>query len=184
MKQISLIFALVLATSAGLQAQKFYTKNAEVSFFSKAALENIEATNKTTTAIIDSKTGSIAFSVLIKGFVFEKKLMQDHFNEKYMESDKFSKAEFKGTITDNASVKYTTDGTYNVNVKGKLTLHGVTKEVTSTGKITVKAGKISATSEFTVALADYHISIPAVVKDKISKTVTISVKTGTMDPLK
>jgi polyisoprenoid-binding protein YceI len=181
---IFLCTAFILAATFTAQAQKYYTKNATINFYSKASLENIEAVNKTSTAVIDSKTGAMAFSVLIKGFVFEKKLMQDHFNEKYLESDKFPKAEFKGTITNNAAVKYTTDGVYSVNVSGKLTLHGVTKDVSATGKVTVKGGKVSATSEFNITLADYKISVPAVVQDKISKTVKITVATGDMDVLK
>lgn len=182
--QTVLVLAFVFAAGTAAQAQKYFTKNATVVFNSKAPLETIEGTNKTTTAVIDSKTGAIAFSVLIKGYVFEKKLMQEHFNEKYMESDKFPKSDFKGVISNNADVKYATDGVYNVNVSGKLTVHGVTKDVTAAGKITVKGGKVSATSEFTIALADYKVEIPAVVKDKISKTVKIMVNTGDMDKLK
>lgn len=178
MKKI--VFTLfILTTAVSLNAQKYFTKNATVVFQNKGPLETIEGTNKTTTSVIDSKTGAIAFSVLIKGFVFEKQLMQKHFNENYMESDKFPKSEFKGTISNNASVKYTTDGVYNVTVTGKLTLHGITKDINTSGKITVAGGKVSANANFSVALADYNIS-----SDRISKTVTISVKTGNMDKLK
>ncbi len=178
-----MIAALALFSAVTLNAQKYLTKNATVSFTSKAPMETIEGTNKTTTAVIDSKTGAIAFAVVIKGFVFEKQLMQQHFNENYMESDKFPKSEFKGSITNNATVKYTTDGSYNVTVSGKLTIHGVTKDATASGKVTVAGGKVSATSEFNVTLADYNVNIPSVVKDKISKTVKISVNTGNMDKL-
>jgi polyisoprenoid-binding protein YceI len=183
MKKI-LVSVLAVCAVFTVNAQKFYTKNATVTFLSKAPMETIEGTNKTTTAVIDAASGAIAFSVVIKGFVFEKQLMQQHFNDNYMESNKFPKSEFKGTITNNADVKYATDGAYNVNVSGKLTIHGVTKDVTATGKITVAGGKISATSDFTVTLSDYNISIPAVVKEKIGKTVKISVNTGNMDKLK
>lgn len=173
------ITLFILITTFSLNAQKYFTKNATIVFQSKGPLETIEGTNKTTTSVIDSKTGAIAFSVLIKGFVFEKQLMQKHFNENYMQSDKYPKSEFKGTISNNASVKYTTNGTYSVTVTGKLTLHGVTKDVSTAGKITVAGEKVSATADFSIALADYGIST-----DRISKTVTISVKTGNMDKLK
>lgn len=178
MKKI-LITIFILTATISLNAQKFFTKNATVIFQNKGPLETIEGTNKTTTAVIDSKSGAIAFSVIVKGFVMEKQLMQKHFNENYMESDKYPKSEFKGTIGNNASVKYTVNGTYNVTVSGKLTMHGVTKNVSTTGKVTVAGDKISAVADFTVALADYNIS-----SDRISKTVTISVKTGSMDKLK
>lgn len=179
----TIIAVIVLFSAVTLNAQKYFTKNATVRFTSKAPMETIEGTNKTTTAVIDAKTGAIAFSVIIKGFVFEKQLMQQHFNENYMESDKFPKSEFKGTISNNADVKYTTDGSYNVTVSGKLTIHGVTKDASATGKVTVAGGKVSASSDFTVTLADYNINIPSVVKDKIGKTVKISVNTGNMDKL-
>jgi polyisoprenoid-binding protein YceI len=179
----ALIASLVLLTTFTASAQKYFTKNATVTFLSKAPTETIEGTNKTTTTVIDAKTGAIAFSVVVKGFVFEKQLMQQHFNDNYMESNKYPKSEFKGTISNNATVKYTTDGTYNVTVTGKLTMHGVTKSINTTGKITVAGGKVSATSEFNVTLSDYKISIPSVVKDKIGKTVKISVNTGNMEKL-
>jgi LPS O-antigen subunit length determinant protein (WzzB/FepE family) len=181
-KTIVTLFVLFSITT--LNAQKYFTKNATVTFLSKAPMETIEGTNKTTTAVIDAKTGAIAFSVLVKGFVFEKQLMQQHFNENYMESDKFPKAEFKGTITNNATVKYAADGAYNVTVSGKLTIHGVTKDATAAGKVSVADGKVSASSDFSVMLADYNINIPSVVKDKIGKTVKISINTGNMDKLK
>ena len=185
MKSLHTFFsmAFLLATSLTVQAQKYQTKNANVTFLSKATLETIEATNQKATAIIDSKSGSIAFEILIKSFHFEKALMEEHFNEKYMNSDQYPKSSFRGTITNNVNIKYSTDGVYTAQVSGKLTLHGVAKDVTATGNITVKGGKILATSEFTVALADYNIVIPAAVKDKISSTIKITVKTGNMDKM-
>jgi hypothetical protein len=184
-KKVSLVFvSLLLMGNLAVQAQKYLTKNATISFTSKAPLETIEAKNKTVTAVIDSKSGAIAFSTLVKGFVFDKALMQQHFNENYMESGKYPKSEFKGTITNNADIKYGVNGTYNATVSGKLTIHGQTKDITTTGKVTVTNGKISAIADFNVTLEDYKISIPGVVKDKISKTVKISVSTGNMDALK
>jgi len=102
-------------------------------------------------------------------------LMEEHFNENYMESDKFPKASFKGKITDLDKVVVTKDGVYNVTVSGDLTMHGVAKKTTAIGNITVKDGKMEANSTFNVTLADYGISIPSVVKDNISKTVEIKV---------
>src|SRR5205823_7354571 len=112
----------------GLHAQdKFFTKSGKIAFFSSASLEDIEAHNKTSSVLLDSKTGIIQFSVLMKSFEFEKALMQEHFNSDYVESDKYPKAEFKGTITNNASINYNKDGTYPAKIKGLLTLHGISK---------------------------------------------------------
>ena len=125
--------------------------------------------------MLDISTGTIEFAVLMKAFEFEKALLQEHFNENYVESDKFPKANFKGTITNFSDVKWTVDGEYPVTATGKFTLHGVTKDVTSKGKITVKAGAISATSTFNILISDYNITIPSVVKDKINNSVKIDV---------
>ena len=154
---------------------KFYTKTGKITFFSSAPLEDIEATNKSVVALLDSKTGDVQFSVLMKGFEFKKALMQEHFNEIYIESDKYPKSEFKGQVTNNSAVNYTTDGTYPATVKGTLTIHGVTKDVETSGTITVKEGKIRANTVFNVTLADYNITIPKIHKDNISKTIKITV---------
>src|SRR5438309_8290258 len=99
-----------LICGAALQAQdKFYTKSGKVEFFSKAPLEDISARNKTVSELLDAKTGDLQFSVLMKSFEFEKALMQDHFNSDYVESDKYPKAEFKGTILNNKEINYTKD---------------------------------------------------------------------------
>lgn len=173
---------MVLLVSVA-SAQRFYTKTGKITFYSKAPLEDIEATNRTVSAAIDSKTGAIQFSVQMKGFEFEKKMMQEHFNENYVESDKYPKSEFKGTITNNSEIDYTKDGTYTAKVKGKLTIHGVTKDMETTGTIKVHGGKIDVSSGFNVLVSDYNIKIPAVVKDKVSNSVKIVVDC-TMEPLK
>jgi polyisoprenoid-binding protein YceI len=172
MKKLLLTIAII-NVALWSQAQSYFTKNATISFVNKSTVETIEATNKAVTTVIDAKTGALAFSVQIKSFTFSKALMQQHFNDNYMESGKFPKAEFKGTITNNADVKYTVDGTYTAKVTGKLTMHGVTKDVSTTGKIVVKGGKVSATASFTVTLSDYKIK-----DDKIGKTTTINIATN------
>ena len=182
-KHLIAILALVMTASVSFAQGRFYTKTGKIDFFSKASLEDIEAKNKTVTAVIDSKTGAIQFAVQMKGFEFEKKLMQEHFNENYVESDKFPKAEFKGTITNNSEIDYTKDGSYTAKVKGKLTIHGVTKDVESSGTIKVEDGKLDSKSSFNILLSDYDIKIPSVVKDKISNNIKISVDCK-LEPLK
>jgi polyisoprenoid-binding protein YceI len=118
----------------------------------------------------------------MKGFEFKKALMQEHFNENYVESDKYPKAEFRGQVTNNNEIAYTKDGSYNAHVKGKLTLHGQTKDVEADGKITVKSGKLVLTSKFNILMSEYDIDIPGPVQENMSDNITISVNC-TLDPL-
>ena len=148
-----------------------------VSFEGRSLFSKIIAVNNSAVCVLDTKTGAVHFSLLIQGFEFKKSLMQTHFNEKYMESDKFPNSEFKGQLINNNIVKYTTDGAYPAMVKGKLTIHGVTKDVTTNGKIIVKTGKISLNASFTIQVPDYNI------KANMKDQVTISVDCN-LEPLK
>lgn len=175
MKTLTLILISILTTTQAIHAQSYLTKNGKISFFSKTDIENIEAVNNQAVSVITPQTGSIAFSVLITGFLFKKALMQEHFNENYMESSKYPKAGFKGTITDLSKVNFTTDGSYNVTVSGDLNIHNVTNKVTVPAVIVVKGGKVSANATFKVKLEDYKISVPKIVEANISKTIEIKV---------
>lgn len=181
----NLLLMLVLLTSVTLSyaQDRYYTKTGKIDFYSKAPMEDIEAKNKTVSAVVDSKTGAVQFSVQMKGFEFEKKLMQEHFNENYVESGKYPKGEFKGSITNNSEINYTKDGSYPAKVRGKLTIHGVTKDIETSGTIKVDGGKLDLGSTFNILLSDYDIKIPAVVKDKVSNNVKIVVDCK-LDPLK
>ncbi len=177
MKKILLgLLCFVFALNSKAQ-EKYFTKTGKINFKATApsSPEKIEGLNKSVTCVIDSKTGAIQFSALMKGFEFERALMEEHFNENYVESTKYPKAEFKGQITNNEDVNYIKDGVYAVKVLGKLTMHGETKDVATDGKVNIKNGKVTVSSNITIALADYKISIPSLVADKVSKTVTISV---------
>ena len=156
-------------------AQNYFTKNGMISFYSKSPLENITAVSNQVVSVINTTTGETRFSVTINGFKFRKALMQVHFNENYMESEKYPKAIFAGTITNPGSVAFTKDGEYKASVSGDLTMHGVTKKITAPTVITVKGGKFDGNSTFTVLLADYNISIPAVVADKINKAIAVTI---------
>lgn len=176
--------ALLFLTTTGF-AQKFYTKSGKIDFDATSASspEKIEGVNRTATCVVDTKTGAIQFAVLMKGFAFERALMEEHFNENYVESHKFPKAEFKGTIANNEAVNYSKDGTYSVTVKGKLTMHGETKDVETQGKLVVQGGKVNANATFSVLLSDYKIAIPGLVADKVSKTAKIIVSCS-LEPFK
>ncbi|MBN8674947.1 MAG: YceI family protein [Chitinophagales bacterium] len=177
MKTKSLItIVLFLLLPCLVMAQgKFYTKSGRISFFSSTSIENIEAVNRNVVTLLDSQTGSLQFAVLMKGFEFKKALMQEHFNDKYVESDKFPKAEFKGQITNPTEINYTVNGTYTAKVKGKLTIHGETKDIETSGTVTVKEGKIVLNAVFNVLVADYKISIPKLYRDNISKSIRVTV---------
>ena len=175
--QSKVIFILIvfITTTLSLTAQKVYTKNGAISFFSKASVENISAENNQVMSVLTLPAGELQFSVLIKSFHFKKSLMEEHFNENYMESSKYPKATFKGKINDLSKVNFTTDGNYTVEVTGDLTIHGITNKTTASGTITVKSGIITATSKFKIKLADHKISIPKIVKDNIAETVDVTV---------
>jgi polyisoprenoid-binding protein YceI len=174
MKNIIIASVLCLFWSFA-DGQMLMTKNATISFHSHTFLENIDAVNNNVMAVIDGTKKNIAFSLLMKQFDFPKKLMQTHFNESYVESDKFPKATFSGSYSENADL--TKDGSYQINVNGKLTIHGVTKQVQIPAALTVKAGTITGTTTFKLNPADYNIDIPFIVRDKIEKENTVKVKT-------
>jgi hypothetical protein len=124
-----LFIAILSSVSFLSQAQKYFTKDGSIKFFSDAKMEKIQATNNKATCVVDAATGDIQWSVLIKGFVFENAFMGEHFNETYMESDKFDKATFKGKVENISAINFKADGTYKAKVSGELTMHGVTKPV-------------------------------------------------------
>ncbi|MFT3827990.1 MAG: YceI family protein [Chitinophagaceae bacterium] len=168
------IYSTILISMLALctHAQTYMTRNGEIRFFSKTPLEDIKADNKQVYTAIDLTKKTIAFTLLLKGFLFEKQLMQDHFNENYVESDKYPKAIFTGTIDGNVSAS---PGTYNVQVKGQLTLHGVTKELTAPATLEITAGKLNGKSSFLITPSDYNIQIPSLVRDKIAKQIAVQV---------
>jgi polyisoprenoid-binding protein YceI len=172
---LTLLFSGILAVSGASAQDKYFTKNGQVSFFSSTPMENIEANNNNATSVIDAKTGKMEFAILMKAFKFEKALMEEHFNENYVESGKFPKATFAGNITNLSAVDFSKNGTYKVNVKGKMTIHGVTKDVEAPGTITVENGKVKANSVFNVAPDDYKIEIPKLVREKIAKEIKVTV---------
>ncbi len=156
-------------------AQLYFTKNGRISFFSKTSLENISADNNQVISVFNVQTGLVQFSLLNNAFYFPKAKMQEDFNENYMESDKYPKSTFKGIVTDIGTINLNNDGNYKMHVKGDLTIHGVTKNITASGNIIVKNGNISATTSFKVLLTDYRIKIPTIVTDKIAREIEITV---------
>ena len=185
MKKTLFLSFVLIALSQLVSAQKYFTKNGSISFdaTSPGSPENITADNRTVRCIIDVASDSINFKAAMKAFTFERALMQEHFNENYVESNKYPDAIFKGVISNMSSIAFTKDGSYPATVKGKLTMHGETRDVEAAGKINVSKGKITATANFSVLLSDYKVNVPGVVADKVSKTAKITVNCA-LEPLK
>lgn len=172
MKIFKSILLLCLASSS-VFAQKYVSKNAEVSFFSKTPAENISAINKTSTAILSTADQKVAAVMVMRNFKFERPLMEEHFNENYLETSKFPKSTFMGTYT--GEVDYTKNGKYNVQMNGDLTLHGVKKQISFPATLTVTNGKIIADAKTQVALADYKIEVPKLVFYKIAEKIEVTI---------
>ena len=176
MKTIKLLFLSFLIFS-GLSAEaqdRFLTRTGHIRFYSEAPMENIEANNNKVLSIVDLSKGQVAVDLLIKAFDFEKKLMQEHFNENYMESEKYPKSTFKGTFSVPDGLKARTDGSYELDVKGDLTIHGVTKPIETKSTLTLKGGKLSGALLFNVNVKEFDIKIPNVVVKNIAETVEVT----------
>lgn len=156
-------------------AQKiFQSKNGTTVFISSTSLEDITAVNKRVDSKIASN-GQMTFIIPIKGFVFENPIMQEHFNENYMESSKFPKAVFMGTISNKAEVVFDKDGIYKTTVNGDMTMHGITKKITAIGTIEIKDGKPIVKSHFKIKLSDYKIG-GTLIGEKIASEVDVTIE--------
>ena len=175
MRKIIILVVVLTAMHNRITAQIYFTKNGSISFFSKTSFQDIEANNNQVISVLNIQTGVIQFSLLNNAFHFPKAKMEEDFNENYMENDKYPKSTFKGNIFDINKVNFGKDGTYPVNVKGDLMIHGVTKNITTPGTITIKNGNISANASFNILLKDYKISIPTIVINKIAENIRTTV---------
>lgn len=177
MKKIKSIITIIsVAFALNAHAQDAYLcKDGNVSFFSTTPIRDISAVSKLAVGYIKPSTKYIKFQVGITSFVFENALMQEHFNENYMESDKkgYEFAIFEGTI--NEDIDFTKDGVYNVTVTGNFTCHNVTQPRTITGTITIVGGKVHVNSTFDVKLDDHNIKKPQVVDQDIADSIAVTV---------
>jgi len=176
MKKILLMVICFAAVTLVAHSQKFITKTGHIKFFSESSMEKIEAHNRQVNAALNTATGEFVFKVLMKSFEFEKALMQEHFNENYVESDKFPNATFTGNVFNINEVNFGKDGIYQVGVQGDLTIHGVTKPVSAKGSLEVKEGKIIGKAKFNILLSNYNIKIPGAVVNNISNNIEITVE--------
>jgi len=177
------ILTLLSVVSIGLMSFTFSTAKlvstkTHVKFYSHTAVEDIEANNYKSSSTLDKGTGNFIFVVPMQSFQFEIALMQKHFNsKKFLDTKTYSKAKFVGKITNLSKVNFAKDGSYIANVKGKMTLHGVTKDITESGKVIVKDGNVSINTTFNLTLADYNIAFEkGKPSSNIAKTVKITAK--------
>jgi len=165
-----------MGTNLGFAQTKYFTRNGSLSFLSKSPLEDIKAINKQASCIYDFETNRIIAKVLIKAFKFEKALMQEHFNENYLESDKYPKASFKGKFVKKPSLKQITAQGVKFLFEGNITIHGITKPLKVAAYISMKSGALLVKTDFIVKLKDFEIEIPSTVINNISETIKISAR--------
>lgn len=171
---IRLALVLTIVTS-NVFAQKYMTKTGSISFYSDAPVEKIEAHNKQVNIAYDVATTDLVCKVLIKSFEFEKALMQEHFNENYLESDKYPTAIYKGKITNASEINFGKDGSYKATTEGDLIIHGAAKKIKESGVIQIKGGKAFLIATFTVLLKDYNVKVPNNLINNISDNIKISI---------
>ena len=168
--KIKIIYLLMLVPLVARDI--YFTRSGKVSFFSSTPIEDIEADNGQMTCVMNLETGEVSFRIPILGFSFKNGLMQEHFNENYMESDLYPNASFKGKINDWSNIELA-ETPQAVRLDGTMTIHGVSKEISEKGHISLKNDNIFGSSRFQVIVADYDIEIPKLLRENIAKVIDI-----------
>jgi hypothetical protein len=171
MKPLLLILSLVLTTEISY-CQKYRSEKGQINFFSDGVIEDISAENTAVGSLFNSSTGELVFIVPIKDFKFQKSLMREHFNEKYMETDKYPKSSFQGKLT---GYNISASGEQKVKAVGKLTVHGVTKDIDVPGILEIVGDHVSMKSKFKIKLKDFSIKIPTIVWQNIAEEVEVKI---------
>jgi hypothetical protein len=169
-----ILFLGLLFCGLQAKAQMYMAQNGEVSFFSKTPLEDIDALNKQVGSIINPSNNEVAVQMRVTNFVFPNKLMQEHFNENYLESEKFPSATFKGKIRE--VIDLNTPGTYAVTAAGTANIHGITKPIELKGTILSTGNQLTLNCQFEIKLVDYKIDIPRIVFAKIAEVIRVTSK--------
>jgi hypothetical protein len=166
-----LLFAALIGIGVNVNAQIYMGQKCTITFFSETKLENIDATNTSTKPVFNAKNGSFAIKAAQTSFVFKSSFMQAHYNENYMESEKFPFATFTGKV--NEPIDYSKPGKYNVTITGNLDMHGVTLPRTISGTIEVKDGIIVMDSKFDVKVSDHKVKVLALYAEKIAEVIQV-----------
>lgn len=172
----SIITLVALVTTVVLKGQILLGDKTEVSFYSYTPVENISARTTSVTEVINLGTGDFVFKLGIKTFDFPNDLMEEHFNENYMESGKYPNATFNGKYTSATPIDIKKDGSYPVMATGVIEIHGVKQTRTIPATISVKGGVVSLDSKFKVKLVDFNIEVPTVVFSKIAEEIDVHIK--------
>jgi len=172
----SIITLVAMLASVALNAQILLGDKTEITFYSYTPVENISARSTTITEAVNLSTGDFTFKIVIKTFDFPNDLMEEHFNENYLESSKYPNATFKGTFTSTTPIDLAKDGTYPVTATGVLTVHGVAQKRTIPAVITIKNGVASLEAKFKIKLVDHNIEVPTVVFSKIAEEIDVTIK--------
>ena len=176
MKKALVILFFALIHLSGFTQSTYFTRNGLIYFCSHTSVIDIDANNHQVASFLDIETGKIQFAVLIKSFKFALATAKEHFNESYMESDKFPKAIFKGEILNIDSLDLNVDGIWPIHVKGDVTIRGITKNIEVPGILSIEKSKINAKSEFELFISDFNISVPKIVENRVAKTVQVKVE--------
>jgi len=196
MKKTIAILALILVSGTMMFAQGIYQgKKNTIGFYSHTAMEDISATDTIATMLLNSKTNQVIASVDVRGFRFSSPLMEEHFNENYMETNKPGPKDAKGNVTYpnrmatfngkiNETIDYTKDGTYNVTMTGDLTVHNVKKPRTINATLVIKGGVITMDCKFNILLVDHDIKVPTAVGQKIAESIEVTVHSEMSAPKK
>jgi len=174
-RTLTLCWFLLMAAGSVFGQGKYLTNTGFISFYSHTALEDITADNEQVASVIDVASGEFVIIVRMTEFSFEKKLMQEHFNENYVESEKYPKATLKGRILNMEKIDFSVSGVYEVKVEGDMTIHGKTQKVTEAGLLEVGQGFIIARAKFLLNPEDYGIKIPRVVRKNISENLELRI---------
>jgi polyisoprenoid-binding protein YceI len=171
--KILVLAVLFSGIFTAVSAQKYITKTGKIEIFSETPVFVIDGVNKKVASILNIENGDVVASTLVRSFRFEEALVEEHFNENYLEPNKFPKSIFKGKIADFAKLDLTKNGTHDIKIEGKLTIHGQTREISEPAKLIVKDGVITASSEFDVSLENYGVEIERAYKHAIKDAVTL-----------
>ena len=170
---ITIIAGIIIPLTVSAQ-DRYYTRNGHIDFFSHSPLEDIKADNEQAAVFLNITDGSISAAMLMKSFVFEKALMQQHFNENYIESDEFPRSEFDGKIEDFSTLDFKASAMQKVTATGKITLHGITRDISINGTIGKKAEKYRLDAKFNLRPSDFDIRIPSSKKDNIAEEIEVT----------
>lgn len=179
MKTMTILFLMLLGSK--IYSQIYIGESCKITFFSETKMENIDAVNTVTKPVFNAATGDFAIKASQNAFTFKSAFMQEHYNENYVESEKYPYATFTGKVSE--PIDYSKNGSHSVSMVGKLDMHGVTLPRTIEGTITVKDGTITMDSKFNVRVADHKIKVPSLYVEKIAENVQVTFHTEMM-PIK